>query len=1376
MSNHAFSPLADTPPLALRLPLYGSRLIEASAGTGKTWTIAALYLRLVLGHGAAPALGADLLASASSREPLVPSQILVMTFTRAATQELNARIRERLSEAARFFRGESDDSEADALLHSLRSDYAPGPLRELAAWRLANAADTMDEAAIYTIDAWCNKVLQSYASLTGALQGDELGGDTQTLWQWAALDFWRNQVYPLPLAQLQQVLQLWPDAQRWLDHSHEWQNSQAPALPGDAQTSDAHAGPASAADEANEHLDLQAWLHVQLAQQQAALASLTQDLVPQLAAFEQWLDGQTDKDGDTGKYWSGVKLKPQSYRQWLAAIARWAQQPGATIDGVQDKQLWRLTPEGLLDARTSKAPPLDCAQLPAASARLEQLQQALAALPSIKQGIVSMAVRYTQQRWQQLKSQHGAMDFADLLLRVQQALASEQGATLRQRLLCEYPVAMIDEFQDTSPGQYHVFHDLYRPQDNDPAHALLLIGDPKQSIYGFRGADIYSYLAAKNETVGRHYALDTNFRSTQAVVDAVNYVFEQAEARAGAGAFFFRQAPAAAQPQDAASALAANPLPFIPVKANGLRAFLANAQGQRVPALSLCTQQQAQSSEEGNDWLAQHCAAQIVSWLQTDTLYFQRGQDAAHAADRTPLQPGDIAILVHRRRDAQRMQQALRQRGLSSVYLSDRESVYASAQARDLVVWLQAVAQPTDVALARAALATPLMALTPERLLHMADHEEALDDWLQRLQQWQQVWLKQGVLPMLRQLIHQCGLASQWLAAEDGLGERQLTNVLHIAELLQHASKAHEGEQSLIRFLVQQIHLSEQGAGGMEAEEQTVRLESDAQLIQIVTIHKSKGLEYPVVMLPFGSYMKPVKSGGADWGAGEASGGEADGSDGRDGRSTASSDDERLREDLRLLYVALTRAKHALWVGFAINRRMNSKKGSDLHRSALGYLLCGQAEQAVDDAAWWPLVQAWQANCPDIHARLLPPAPQTQAEIGAELQQKYQPPAMQADWRAAQPYPSGIDQQFAIASFSMLARGASDTKPLAARALQQQAMALAGQAVLTEQAQALSSALAQDAHGEDTPVASGAAFLWQPAARLADDEQTDSVLPTSQGSGTHATLSALAAPPVAAGWHSLAGSSRLGDWMHQALEWLQQEGFPPSPNEALWQRLQRRAQQAGFDAQWPQLQPWLAGILNTDLPLQALVGQGGSAHAPVPLETRRLAEMDQTLAELEFWMPVQQAQAQQLDALCRAYCWPGLARPVLTRRQWHGMVMGFADVVVHSQGRYWVVDYKTNRLGDSAAAYTPEAMRDAVLHHRYDLQAMLYLLALHRLLHNRLPNYQPEQHLGGAMYWFVRGIDHASAGCIHFDTPVAMLLAMDAALRGEAPQPFAATE
>ncbi|THU05146.1 exodeoxyribonuclease V subunit beta [Lampropedia puyangensis] len=1329
-------------PLALRLPLFGSRLIEASAGTGKTWTIAALYLRLVLGHGATPALGADLLDARSSREPLVPSQILVMTFTRAATQELNARIRDRLSEAARFFRGELDESQADALLHGLRECYPPGPLRELAAWRLANAADTMDEAAIYTIDAWCNKVLQSYASLTGSLNGDALGGDTQTLWQWAALDFWRNQVYPLEGDALDAVLRLWPDAEYWLAQSGAWQGKAQPSSMVQNEREDAP----------NQTFivpTLKQWLPQQLKEQGQVLSALAAGWPEKLVQLRQWLDVQTDKEGPTGKHWSGVKLKPQSYHQWLDALAQWANNPSAAVGGVHDKQLWRLTPEGLADARTSKAPALHVSEIPAASADLEVLLQALQALPSVEQGIARIAMQYTHLRWQELKKQQQAMDFSDLLVRVQQALTSDQGAVLRQRLLAEYPVAMIDEFQDTSPGQYQVFHDLYRPQDNDAAQALLLIGDPKQSIYRFRGADIYSYLAAKQETQGRHYALDTNFRSTQAVVDAVNHVFQQAEERAGPGAFFFRASASdhaaenRSEAPETTKALQANPLPFVPVMANGLRETLQDWLGKRVPALTIATQQEGQSTELGCDWFAQCCAEQVVRWLQEERLQFgQPSQDQANTSNRA-LQPGDIAILVHRRRDAVRVQQALRQRGLSSVYLSDRESVYASAQAQDVVAWLQAVAEPADVALARAALATPLLGLSQVELLAYADQEELLDDWLQLLQHLHGVWRKQGVLPMLRQLVHQRALASQWLAADDGLGERKLTNVLHLAELLQHASQAHEGEQGLIRFLVQQIHLAGQVSGALEAEEQTVRLESDARLIQIVTIHKSKGLEYPVVMLPFGSYMKPVKKTASD---GLWSDVASEESDTQDSGPQPDSDDERLREDLRLLYVALTRARHALWVGFPVNRRTNSKKGSELHRSALGYLLCGQAEQAVDDAAWWPMVQAWQAQCVDIAGQLLP-MPQASEDAAQVIWplHKYQAPQEVVHWRPRHIYPQGLDQQFAIASFSMLARGAQ----------QQLAPLHAGEADTwaPEELQPQ----------PDTETA----FLWQPAARLADDEAQGATVASTpyaeQGAPTLTATEDVARAP----WHALAGSSRLGDWMHQALELLQSEGFPVVPTDGLWQRLLRRAQQAGFEAQWPSLQQWLQGIVQTALPLQSSVWQGEAVEVVPHLPVRppmRLGDFSQTLSELEFWLPVTNAHATQLDALCRQYCWPGHARPTLTRREWHGMLMGFADLVVESEGRYWVLDYKTNRLGDSAASYTPQALRDAVLHHRYDLQAMLYLQALHRLLQTRLPGYVPEQHLGGAMYWFLRGIEHESAGVIHFETPTALLMAMDAAL------------
>ena len=184
---------------AMRFPLHGSRLIEASAGTGKTFTIAALYLRLVLGHG-----GADAYARA-----LAPPEILVMTFTRAATRELSIRVRERLIEAAAFFRGEHAGD--DSMLEELAASYASDGERRLAAHRLVMAAETMDEAAIFTIDAWCQRMLREHAFDSGSLFDEELVSDEQPLFEDAAHDYWRQNVYPLDAAALGVLLACWSD-------------------------------------------------------------------------------------------------------------------------------------------------------------------------------------------------------------------------------------------------------------------------------------------------------------------------------------------------------------------------------------------------------------------------------------------------------------------------------------------------------------------------------------------------------------------------------------------------------------------------------------------------------------------------------------------------------------------------------------------------------------------------------------------------------------------------------------------------------------------------------------------------------------------------------------------------------------------------------------------------------------------------------------------------------------------------------------------------------------------------------------------------------------------------------------------------------------
>src|SRR5665647_598571 len=184
---------------AASFDLWGSRLIEASAGTGKTWTIAALYLRLVLGHG----------GDHGFERPLRPAEILVMTFTRAATRELSDRIRERLLTAAQCFRGEKQVDAGDEFLATLMSAYAQGPERNRAAWALAMAAESMDDASVHTIDAWCQRMLREHAFDSGSLFDEELVADEEAMRMEAAQDYWRQECYPLTPEPLSQILGIW---------------------------------------------------------------------------------------------------------------------------------------------------------------------------------------------------------------------------------------------------------------------------------------------------------------------------------------------------------------------------------------------------------------------------------------------------------------------------------------------------------------------------------------------------------------------------------------------------------------------------------------------------------------------------------------------------------------------------------------------------------------------------------------------------------------------------------------------------------------------------------------------------------------------------------------------------------------------------------------------------------------------------------------------------------------------------------------------------------------------------------------------------------------------------------------------------------------
>ena len=222
-----------------------------------------------------------------------------------------------------------------------------------------------------------------------------------------------------------------------------------------------------------------------------------------------------------------------------------------------------------------------------------------------------------------------------------------------------------------------------------------------------------------------------------------------------------------------------------------------------------------------------------------------------------------------------------------------------------------------------------------------------------------------------------------------------------------------------------------------------------------------------------------------------------------------------------------------------------------------------------------------------------------------------------------------------------------------------------------------------------------------------------------------------------------------GNFLHDQLEWLAGERFDLLDNEARAQQLQRRCERQGWGARGADVLAWLQEVVRTTLP-------------PVGAALNSVGDV---LPEMEFWFPVAALTAHNIDALCRAELLCGCERPALPKRQLTGMLMGFADAVFLHEGRYWVLDYKSNHLGDSDADYGAPALQDAMAAHRYDVQAAVYLLALHRLLRVRLgADYDPLQHLGGAVFYFLRGVNNATRGCHHIAPSLALLDGLDGLL------------
>jgi exodeoxyribonuclease V beta subunit len=576
----------------------------------------------------------------------------------------------------------------------------------------------------------------------------------------------------------------------------------------------------------------------------------------------------------------------------------------------------------------------------------------------------------------------------------------------------------------------------------------------------------------------------------------------------------------------------------------------------------------------------------------------------------------------------------------------------------------------------RGALASVSWNLTREELEYLLNHESAWQAQVEQFHQWQQIWLTHGVLPLLHQWLH-APLLGQSIAQrllKNADGERSLSNLLHLGELLQHASARLQGSAAVLRHLEQHIIQPPR-----EVESQKSRLETDDQCVQIITYHKSKGLQYPLVFIPFAGSFR------------------------YDSQSEQDDDEEpnSAEEDMRLLYVALTRAQRAMWVGLAETQKDISKGSatSDPKRSAVSVLF----EREVRGDLHRKLQQR-VTECADMALKtLLVDEPLTTVH--------YTQANTSTIHVAAQRNQRGRFNNWWIASYSTL------TKGLIPQSVQDEKM----------------DDTASDTQGED-----GTTTLFSPTISLAPPTQR---------------------------WQEIAGGARFGSFLHELLEWQSQNGWPLGhTNDALleksWRQLfLRKTQWMGIDqTQAHTLHEWIEHLVTVTLKLPDL----NDVNQTSVLQLQQLDAL-QSQTEMAFHLPANQVSTQWLDQCIRKHIFADAPRPALQTRELNGMLTGFMDLVFTHQGRFWIMDYKSNKLPQ----YNEDSLTETVLEKRYDVQYVLYTLALHRLLKTRLQNYDYDQHIGAAVYFFLRGVDEPNQGLHIMRPPRELIESLDNAFAGE---------
>lgn len=1178
----------------------GTFLIEASAGTGKTHNIKLLYLRLVL------------------ERQLQPRQILVVTFTEAATAELRDRIRGTLDQAMRVLEtgsSHAEESQRDKILEALVArEIDPTGKRQ----RIRQAQLSLDEAAIHTIHGFCSRMLREFAFEAEATADLELSENDDELVAEIVQDFWRQRFYVgPPPAGIQAGVTL----------------AELTALAGKAR----HPGAIALCPGKPEGRRPAA----------AILEDLKRILDQDGPAIQALL---TDKANGLSKTQDN-QLKPPDVAAAFAAFQGCA---------AADLPVGRLLPYSASALRRAVTPANQGKKMPPAHEFFDRCEELAGAQSAWRLELMHACAAWVQQELPVRKARQKLQTYDDMILGLYNKVArGGQQSRLATKIRDRYQVALVDEFQDTDPHQFEIFNAIF---GTSASHLFFMIGDPKQSIYKFRGADIQAYLECKRQVPAGHlYTLAKNFRSSGPFVAALNA--------------FYGHGPGG---QGFPNPFAEEGIGYLPV---GCGAPERNEPKAAIVPFQFRHCLAANKAEAGS-LIGEDVAGQIQ-------LLLQQG-----------WQPEDMAVLVRNHRQAQAIQATLREWRIPAVIYKSG-NVFDSEEARDLLFILSAVLEPNAAGLVRGALATRMIGVPLETLAAGTAPDEPAaageaggsGDYAKAFDDLRLAWERQGFSVMANRLMTQPwgpaggGRSVLLTLAGTRTPERNLSNLRQLIDILQERQKSEAcPPETLLRWFSTQVLDEERRQENADAYE--MRLETDAQAVTVMTVHKSKGLQFPVVFCPFlwepkvePHPQQPIQVGGK--------------------LALDEAAEEELRpawrreafaEDLRLLYVSVTRARAACILHTC--EFTGSRIQTRLEHSALNAVLAGDASL---DASGFPTAKkadgaALAAAAPELFRNtvLLEPPPES-APAAAMPAAGTEAPLLEP---AAEP---AVEQHWGVLSFSALAAGRT-----------------------------------REARGQvaETPAAphpkGGADEPGTVDPGLADLDLGKGVL----------------AP--------FRGGTQLGTCVHEIFEEIDFQGFrAPAPDDGseAARVIGRSLRNHGFMAmnswqdpggreRFAAIAAMLANTLEARLP-ELHPGTPGGFRLSSIARKHRLSEMT-----FDFGLPARIRLEECRRALELAPEFAGLELALGGGGAHFGFMTGSIDLVFEHDGRYYFADWKTNRLDD----YGQGSLKEEMFKDGYILQLYIYATALDRFLQARLPGYCFETHFGGGYYLFVRNVGRDGQG------------------------------